>query len=147
LKAGGLFILGEYIGPSRFQTSPLVNDIINRVLKILPGRYRRNLYREDGSTIDHRSNPPIWWFDQNDPSEAVRSAEIVPTLRQFFDIVEMRPYGGAILHFLLSGIAGNFDENDERDRALLNLLTLLEDVLEETGAIQSDFAVIVARPR
>ena len=54
-------------------------------------------------------------FQQNDPSEAIRSEEIVPTLLRYFDILEFRPYGGAIQHMLLSGITGNFDENNEAD--------------------------------
>jgi SAM-dependent methyltransferase len=50
-----------------------------------------------------------------DPSEAVRSAEIVPVLQRYFEIVEYKPLGGALLQFLLADIAGNF-ERDEAGR-------------------------------
>ena len=44
-----------------------------------------------------------------DPSEAVRSAEIVPLLSQYFDILEVRELGGALPHLGLADIAQNFN--------------------------------------
>jgi hypothetical protein len=67
-------------------------------------------------------------------------------LERSFDIVEFRPYGGAILTMLLTGITGNFDQNDETAVALLNILATLEETLEQHGVIESDFAAIVAKP-
>ncbi len=81
-----------------------------------------------------------------DPSEAVRSAEIVSVLQQYFDIVEYKPLGGTILQFLLADIAGNF-EQDEAGNRLLEMLFTIEDTLMEVGALQSDFAYIVAAPK
>lgn len=147
LKPGGLLVLDEYVGPARFQSDPKVFAIMNRLLGLLPARYRRNLFVDDGSTIDHLQPTPLEHFEANDPSEAVRSIDIVPTLSRYFEIVEFRPYGGAILHLLLSGIAGNFHEDDEGDVLALSLLATFEELLEEHGVIGSDFAVIVARPR
>ena len=80
-----------------------------------------------------------------DPSEAVRSSEIVPTLRQYFEIVEYKPLGGAVLQFLLADIAGNF-ETDDGER-LLHMLFAIEDSLMEIGDLASDFAYIVATPK
>jgi 2-polyprenyl-3-methyl-5-hydroxy-6-metoxy-1,4-benzoquinol methylase len=80
-----------------------------------------------------------------DPSEAVRSADIMPVLRQHFDIVEYKPLGGAILQFLLADIAGNFETKD--GERLLPMLFGIEDVLMEIGDLPSDFAYIVARPQ
>lgn len=80
-----------------------------------------------------------------DPSEAVRSAEIMPVLHSLFDVIEYRPLGGAILQFLLSDIAGNFQ--DEAGAQLLEGFFRLEDALMACGDLPSDFATIVARPR
>jgi hypothetical protein len=82
-----------------------------------------------------------------DPSEAVRSAEIVEVLQQEFEIVERKDWGGNILQFLLSGIAGNFAEVDPCSQQLLDMLIKIEDTLLECGELESDFAFIVARPR
>jgi 2-polyprenyl-3-methyl-5-hydroxy-6-metoxy-1,4-benzoquinol methylase len=147
LKPGSLLFLDEYIGPSRFQTPPFVNDTINRLLAILPAHYRRNLFTDDGTTIDKYVPPTIEQIESLDPSEAIRSADIMTALKPYFDIVEFRPYGGGILHMLFSGIMGNFDENSDSDVALLKTIATFEEILEETGAIQSDFAVVVAKPR
>lgn len=81
-----------------------------------------------------------------DPSEAVRSAEIVPLLRQHFDILEYKPLGGTILQFLLADIAGNFQQ-DETGARLLEMLFAIEDALIDAGHIESDFAYIVAAPK
>lgn len=80
LKPGALFIIDEYVGPSRFQTPPLATEIINRIFAILPEKYKYNLFANDGSTINGYLPPPISWFEENDPSEAVRSSEIFDTL-------------------------------------------------------------------
>ena len=80
-----------------------------------------------------------------DPSEAVRSADILPLLHRYFEIVEYKPLGGAILQFLLANIAGNF--LDELGQQLLQMLFVIEDVLMVSGDLGSDFAYIVASPK
>ena len=92
--------LDEYVGPSRFQASPLATEIINRLLDALPASYRKNLLTNHGSTIDRYRPLPAGHFEKVDPSEAIRSGELISTVRQYFDIVEHRPYGGSIMHML-----------------------------------------------
>jgi SAM-dependent methyltransferase len=147
LKPGGLLFLDEYVGPSRFQSAPEVTGLINRLRTIFPEKYRKSLFTDDGSLIHPYAPSPVEHFEKHDPSEAVRSGEIVNTLKLYFDILEFRPYGGAILHMLFSGIMGNFDENDETDVALLRTLATFEEVMENAGVIGSDFAAIVAKPK
>jgi 2-polyprenyl-3-methyl-5-hydroxy-6-metoxy-1,4-benzoquinol methylase len=146
LKPGGLFFLEEYVGPSRFQTDAETVLKINELLKFLPEYYRKSVYLE-GRPRDTYENTPLSWFDENDPSEAVRSEEIIPLLSERFDIIEYRPYGGALLHMLLSGTAGNFDPTVASDVALLRVIALTEVWLEKAGALKSDFAAIVAKPK
>jgi SAM-dependent methyltransferase len=88
--------------------------------------------------------PTVRSVEAVDPSEAIRSAEIVPLLQRDFEIVDYKPLGGSILQFLLADIAGNFqDEGGER---LLEMLFSIEDVQMELGDLASDFAYIVATP-
>lgn len=82
-----------------------------------------------------------------DPSESVRSAELVPVVEQFFDIVEQRAWGGSILQFLLNNIAGNFADGSPQSEALLRMLIEIEDTLIQVGELNNDFAYIVASPR
>ncbi len=82
-----------------------------------------------------------------DPSEAIRSEEIVEVLRQDFEIVEKKDWGGNILQFLLADIAGNFvDEKHEHAQAYLKMLINIEETFLQSGEFASDFAYIVARP-
>ena len=147
LKPGALLFLDEYIGPSRFQCTPAVVRLINQLRDILPERYRTSLFTNDGSLIHPYVPSPAEHFEKNDPSEAVRSGEIISTLKLYFDILEYRPYGGAILHMLLSGIMGNFDENNETDVVLLRTIATFEEAMESAGVMGSDFAAIVAQPK
>lgn len=80
-----------------------------------------------------------------DPSEAVRSAEIVPILQRYFSIVEHKSLGGGLLQFLLADIAGNFE--DEKGTRLLEMVFTIEDTLMACGDLASDFAYIVAAPK
>ncbi len=146
LKPGGLLFLDEYIGPSRFQLVAANVELINKLLRALPERYRRNAFENDDATNTY-ANPSIEWFENNDPSEAVRSAEIMSTLQYYFDVVDYRPYGGAILHMLLSGTAGNYDPENEADVALLRSFAIFEESLENAAMLNSHFAAIVARPK
>jgi SAM-dependent methyltransferase len=147
LKYDGLMFLNEYIGPSRFQSAPEVVDAINQLRDVLPEKYRRSLAANDGSLVGPFALSAVDHFEKTDPSEAVRSGELVSTLAMYFDIVEIRPYGGALQHMLFDGIMGNFNENDEGDAALLRVIATFEELMESAGVIDSDFAAIVARPK
>lgn len=147
LKPGALFYLDEYVGPTRFATDPNVVEIINSIRRFLPERLRLNLFAKDGQLMGRYKPSPVEHFEAHDPSEAVRSAEILPILKLFFDVLEFRSYGGAIQHMLLSGMTGNFDEANPDDVALLEMIMLMEEKLEQAGAITADFGVIVCKAR
>jgi SAM-dependent methyltransferase len=146
LKPSGLLYIDDYIGPRQFQTEPHVTAIINRELSGLPEHYRRSLYVE-GDVINTYTPCTVAQLEEIDPSEAIRSDEIMEKLAKRFDILEFRPYGGAILHMMFSGIAGNFSAQRTEDVAILHRLFALERELEDAGQIRSDFAVVVARPK
>jgi SAM-dependent methyltransferase len=187
LTPQGLFVLNEYVGPTRFQFPQRQKDVIQACWQLLPPAYRQPL---PAAVTEHRRvaeqrRSPLWYLRRlvekardgdllpalrrrlalqrgepapaalrfpsardvaaTDPSEAVRSADIVPVLKRYFDIVEFKPLGGTILQFLLADVAGNF-RSPEGER-LLEMLFFIEDTLLETGALQSDFAYIVSRAR
>ena len=78
-----------------------------------------------------------------DPSEAVRSRDILPLLRAHFPNVRVIETGGTILYPLLQQIAFNF-EIDPIGPPVLNLLIWLETALIKTGLLPSDFVFCVA---
>ena len=144
LRRGGLFHLNEFVGPTRFQWTDAQLALANDFLDALPVRLRR---LPSGQPKERLRRPTIDEMIRADPSEAVRSAELVGLLRADFDILEYRPIGGAVLHLALGGIAQNFDPDAGDDAAILQSLFDAEDEAMRNGTIESDFAVIVACPK
>jgi 2-polyprenyl-3-methyl-5-hydroxy-6-metoxy-1,4-benzoquinol methylase len=144
LKRDGFFIMAEYVGPSQSQFTDKVVDIINEILQTLPSTYKK-LSSDPNRTKQFFVRVTREYTNANDPSEAVRSDEIIPILASYFKILERRDYGGAILHMLLQDIIANFDHDDERDRTILKLLIQLEATLIREKALASDFCFLVAQ--
>lgn len=141
LKPGGVFCLQEYVGPNRFQWSDRQLDAANEFLRGLPARYKR---MPNGEERGEAFRPAVADVIAVDPTEAIRSAAILPTLRRHFQIAALRELGGAVLHNALYGIAQNFDPEVAEDRQWLDALFHQEDRLMAEGVLGSDFAVIVA---
>jgi hypothetical protein len=78
-----------------------------------------------------------------DPSESVRSDEITAILGARLDIVERRPYGGAVFHQLFNRIMGNFVGQDDLVRTLMEIDFLLCD----EGVLETNYEWAVYRTR
>ncbi len=113
LKPNGLFILNEFVGPSQFQWTEKQINITNELLEILPEKYKVDLTTGDLKERIYR--PAIEFMNDYDPSEAIRSSDIVPLVAKYFKIEERIDYGGTILHLLLQNIVGNFNPSKEED--------------------------------
>ena len=83
----------------------------------------------------------------SDPSEAIRSDEIATMLESRFDVLYRADFGGTLLQFLLADIAANFHEDEPKDVALLDLMSLFEEVLVAERVLPSDFAFFVLTQR
>ncbi len=145
LVPGGIFFLNEYVGPQRFQWTRRQLEAAEHLLGLLPESYRR-----EAPGAEPRSRPfapSAAAVIAADPSEAVRSDEILPLVAERFDILERRDLGGTLLHLVLEGIARRFDPSSPTDVRWLNLLFEAEDALLASGEITSDFVVLVARRR
>jgi SAM-dependent methyltransferase len=141
LRADGLLLVNEFVGPTRFQWSQRQLEVINAVLSALPEKYR---HMSNSNSIKRRVfGPSRLRMILGDPSEAVESAHLLPLLDEIFDVREVAGYGGAILHLLFSGIAHCFLSEDAETQRLLEMCFTLEDVLTKTGDIQHDFVVAV----
>lgn len=81
----------------------------------------------------------------DDPSEAIRSSEVLPLLRETLDVVEEKPLGGAILMWVLDDLAGNFSPDDPEAEELLTTLFEREDALMAAGDVPSDFVYEIGR--
>jgi GT2 family glycosyltransferase/2-polyprenyl-3-methyl-5-hydroxy-6-metoxy-1,4-benzoquinol methylase/glycosyltransferase involved in cell wall biosynthesis len=145
LHRDGLFIVLEYVGPSRFQWNEEVHRLMNKFLSLLPESLRRDV--KDGTTVKVEAiRPSIEDVIRVDPTEAVRSEEILTQLEQNFEILYRADFGGTLLQFALANIVGNFRDNDPKDTALLEMVSLFEETLIDKEVIPSDFVFLVCRP-
>jgi len=141
LSDDGMLILNEFVGPTRLQWTGEQIDECNRLLKTLPKSYRKTKL-----PFYHKSRvnrPGLVRMKMADPSEAIDSGSIYPTLHKSFETLIERPFGGNILHLLLKDIAHNFTDNSEETQNLLVELFAAEDKFIESRP--SDFLVGVYR--
>ena len=85
-------------------------------------------------------------FLKHDPSEAIKSEDIIKNLTKYFSIIDLKSFGGQINHMLLTGITENLDRT-KCGQQILKLLMTFELILEEARVIDPDFAVIFAKPK
>jgi SAM-dependent methyltransferase len=141
LRPGGIFHLHEFVGPTRFQWTDAQIAGINAFLDRLPPRLRA---LPSGQPRPPQVRPTVAAMIAADPSEAIRSSEILPVLRRHFDILEIRELGGALLHLGLGEIAQNFNPDSAADRAILEAFFAAEDAAMQSGEVTSDFVVVTA---
>lgn len=117
--------LDEYVGPSRTQWNDEVIAPQRAAFAALPAEVRKG---------DFLPLP----IQADDPSEAIRSGEILEQLRIGFEIEELRGYGGNILAVLYPMIDWTRAPHD-----------LVPRLIEEDRALAKNgsyYAVVVARP-
>lgn len=140
LTPGGWFFLDEYVGPDRFQCSNAQVHYMGQLIDLLPDHLRT---MADGQIKGRPWRPAIDEVIAVDPSEAVRSSELLPLLERHFTIRAHRPYCGALLRVVLAGIAQNFMHADAAP--WLHGLLRAEDDLFQSGRLQRDLACVIAR--
>lgn len=141
LQPGGVLFASDYIGPSRMQYADAQLAAMNAALATLPEAKRTDRFGVPKTAIARR---PVELYLQHDPSEAVRSAEIIPVMRRFFD-VEVVPMGMSLSFEVLLDIVHNFDPDDDGDNALIDGIVRLEQEAERSGTAEPLFACLVAR--
>ncbi len=141
LRENGIFCMREYVGPCRLQFTDKQINICNRILLGLPDYLKRD---KDGVIKAKVTRPSVDSVVADDPSEAVRSEDIMGTANRYLEVLACNWTGGTLLHPLLDGIAGNFERGDA-ERAILKGLIVLERVLIEEGVIPSDYVFLVGK--
>lgn len=140
LKKGGLLVIFEYVGPKRLQWTNQQLKISNLLLQQLPEKFRK---RVNSSMLKQRNyRPGILRMLLVDPSEAVDSEAIIPSVRQLFSVVEEKQLGWDILQVLLKDIAHNFLEPDKQTREMIEFLIREEEkFIKENGRSDAVFGI------
>ena len=143
LKDNGIFMMREYIGPNRINYTEEQLSIVNEILSILPEKYKKT---PEGFIKNMQEPTDVAGLIKIDPSESVRSEDIMQILNDELEIVKLAYTGGTILQPLLSNIASNFEKDQEAD-LILNLLILLEKTLIEKRVLPSDYVFCMAKKK
>jgi SAM-dependent methyltransferase len=146
LEPDGFLFLNEYVGPSRFDFSEREREILRAVFKLLPESHRVSReIRAHRVVLEEPALPDPAEVARVDPSESVRSADILEVIARYFEVIELNELGGAILQFGLANVAGNFTADPNSSR-LLDMLFHIEDDLMAAGELSSHFVFAAARP-
>lgn len=133
MRPDATLIVNEYAGPARFQYSDDVLMIMNTLLRCL-GR-------------QPRARPTVEEMIANDPTEAVRSDELISFTERSFEVLERKNVGGTILQHLLYEIAGDYRFEVPRERAIVEILCTIEGMLIDIGRVPCDYVILSARKR
>lgn len=140
LAPDGYFVVVEFIGPNRFQWTDQQIEIANQVLSVLDPAYLR-----DGRQTKFE-RPTIESMLRCDPSEAVRSAEVYPLVKKYFNVRYERFYNGTLLHQLHPLLRTELANQGKRDfDSIVKLILLLEDLLIKSNALPSDFVFLICQ--
>ena len=128
LKANGVLYLDEYVGPSRFDWSPQRMAPFRALYETLPADCRR---------VSELPRPIV----PEDPSEAIRSAEIERYVGLGFDVLLRRPYGGTLLSMVHPFVAFERAPADLVEHLIESERRLL------ASGYPSFYAVLLCRPK
>lgn len=131
LLPGSLVYIDEYVGPSRGEWSFALIEAAAEVFAQLPLSVRRS----------RRLKLPVDW---RDPTEAVRSSEILAAVSRHFVVTERHDYGGNFLAVIHPHL--RLEHLDETDRVeLLQFLVDAERAHLAAGN-PSYYTVLLAKP-
>ncbi len=188
LKPSGVFLVYDYVGPTRFQWTEKQKAICNTLLQQLPLSYRwkrgypwyytaarigfncmpflrlpsmESLIKKSCSErsfchflrlkqarlfMKKVLPPPPEQFVVTDPSEAIRSEEILPLLRHYFSEKAFLPQGGTIIQPMFGRIVSNFISKAKGATLAQEIMKKERDYIQNQN-LESDFvAVLLQKP-
>jgi ubiquinone/menaquinone biosynthesis C-methylase UbiE len=141
LKKDGLLIIHEYVGPNRIQwTNEQLNEV-NKILTTIPLIYKERYNLNAVKSKAYRSGKLRMII--SDPSEAVESSEIIPTIHKYYSIEEEKSLGGNLLMPLFKDIAHHFIDGSDETKRILQVVFEKEETFLKTQT--SDFVFGVYR--
>ena len=145
LAPRGRFVFNEYVGPNRFQYDDARIELINRYFRLFPDNLRWDPV--SNSCLWKRTRVDVRKLTEEDPTEAVRSQDVLPLAREAFSAVAEIPYGGGLLNPLLFGVVAGFEPGRPDHDRVLEVLCDVEDRLTAAGQLEPDFHIFIGRRR
>ena len=140
LKNNGLLVIFEYVGPNRLQCTDFQLAASNKILKALPLKYKGRFNSNSVKTKIYR--PGLIRMFLVDPSEAVDSEAIIPSIHRHFKIIEEKKLGWDLTWLLFKDIAHNFlQDNKETKQLLSNIFCMEDEYMKITGRSDAIFGI------
>lgn len=143
LRSGGMFVMNDYVGPSRFALSEEDLHFVNRVREPLPDRL---FDRGESPRLPKRLKLP--WLQSlivNDPSEMVDCGGTLDIVESLFPDAEIIRTGGLTYFVAMNGLYAHLRAEEQDDGALLHQLMLLDEMYTRLRPQSTLYAVVIAR--
>lgn len=148
LGESGILVLEEYVGPVRWQFPQHHLDYMSEFLKNIEKKYPHR--------VESLRKNPLWnglsfttpdaeLVRKDDPSETVRSNEIIPVLSQKMNLIEDVPLGGNFFQWMFHNVYNSL-KDDEGNKIVESMLET-EMKLIKDGSLQSDYVFQVWKQR
>lgn len=134
LKPGGLFMMDDYVGPTRMQFSGEMIAISTLFRSLIPQNYLVNPWDISQKLEVKCASPDEDDLFNADPSECADSANIIPALRDIFPMINIQNTGGGVYHLGLSDVLHNIVKAN--DIKSLNLAMRMDDECTKHGHTQ-----------
>ena len=143
LVNGGVFYMDDYVGPSRFQWTDAQLQLGTRIREILPDRYLKNMVEPDKLLNRTILRPDVRSIEKMDPSEAADSSSILDNIKKYFPDADINLTGGCVYNPALNDVFSNINESDEKDKTILELLLIIDDLATKAG-VEALYATALA---
>lgn len=142
LKSDGYLWIHDYIGETQGQYDPKRLSIINRLLSVIPEKFRSN--KVNGRTTKQIARPEPGHLGS--PFEKIRSEEIVEVFEGWF-MIEWKTEFNSLLDLVAPPGARTAYIENEDTRALFEILILLDHLCIEEGILKPTGGQYLMRPR
>ena len=136
LSPDGLFISWDYVGPHRNQYPAAIWEAAWEVNRELPAHLRQTM-----------QYPHLDTMLADDPTEAVHSELVLPTIERHFDVTDLRRLGGAIGYGLLTHNSAIHAGHPEEVEPVLEQIMTADAAFCDAHPEHTLFAYVEARPR
>jgi SAM-dependent methyltransferase len=131
LKSDGYLRIDDFIGETQSQYDPKRLSIMNRILAILPEKFRKN--KINGQLVAEIKCPELEHL--RSPFESIRSGEIVPVFQRWFTIDWELEFDGFLRLVIPPGTRAAYLENEDT-KALFEIVMLLDHLCIEEKIVQ-----------
>ena len=136
LRPTGLLFAIEYVGPNRFAFPPAETLLARRIYRTV-----HPLLRQPWPELPLPDPAAVAAVD---PTEAVHSEEIIPSLKRMFEHVEVTPMGGPVIYPIWGGLHHDRLFETEPGMDLVASLLEIDAAMVGSGKLAPYFALIVA---